>query len=317
MKIKFSIGIPAYKATFLKECIDSILAQTYKDFELIIVNDASPEDIDCIVETFSDNRIQYYKNKKNTGAEHVVNNWNKCLSYAKGEYFVLIGDDDKLSQNYLEEFSKLIDEYPDLGVYHCRTKIINEKSEFVTLTETRPPYESVYSAIWYRMNGRLQFISDFLYHTKMLKDNGGFYKLPLAWVSDDITAYIASTKTGIANTNVPIFMYRRNLRTISSIGDVNLKMNALKLEAKWITDFLESNKPQSEEDILLSIMIKNKLNLYFIKKKIYLMTSDLTKRKLKGLLFWLGRKATYKITNVMILYAFIESLKRKCSSKIS
>ena len=39
--IKFSIGIPAYKAKFLKECIDSILAQTYPDFELIIVNDVS------------------------------------------------------------------------------------------------------------------------------------------------------------------------------------------------------------------------------------------------------------------------------------
>lgn len=48
--MKFTIAIPAYKRTFLKECIDSILAQTYKDFELIIINDASPEDLDSVVE---------------------------------------------------------------------------------------------------------------------------------------------------------------------------------------------------------------------------------------------------------------------------
>ena len=64
-KKKFSITIPAYKRTYLQECIDSILGQTYTDFELIIVNDASPEDLDSIVNSFSDSRIRYYKNEKN------------------------------------------------------------------------------------------------------------------------------------------------------------------------------------------------------------------------------------------------------------
>lgn len=56
--MKFTIAIPAYKRTFLKECIDSILAQTYKDFELIIINDASPEDLDSVVECYKDSRIR-------------------------------------------------------------------------------------------------------------------------------------------------------------------------------------------------------------------------------------------------------------------
>lgn len=58
--MKFSITIPAYKAKFLKECIDSILSQTYNDFELIIVNDASPEYLDSIINGYSDSRIRYY-----------------------------------------------------------------------------------------------------------------------------------------------------------------------------------------------------------------------------------------------------------------
>lgn len=84
--IKFSITVPAYKAQFLSECIDSILAQTYKNFELIIVNDASPQDLDSIVSQYDDPRIRYYKNKVGFGAEHVVGNWNKRLECTKNEY---------------------------------------------------------------------------------------------------------------------------------------------------------------------------------------------------------------------------------------
>lgn len=84
--IKFSVTVPAYKAQFLGECIDSILAQTYKNFEVIIVNDASPQDLDSIVKRYDDPRIHYYKNKVGFGAEHVVGNWNKYLEYATGDY---------------------------------------------------------------------------------------------------------------------------------------------------------------------------------------------------------------------------------------
>ena len=51
---KYSFVLPAYKARFFREALDSILAQTYKDFELIIVNDASPEDLDSIVKSYDD-----------------------------------------------------------------------------------------------------------------------------------------------------------------------------------------------------------------------------------------------------------------------
>ena len=62
--MKFSVTIPIYKATFLRECIESVLSQTYKDFEVIIVNDASPEDLTSIVKSFDDSRIKYYVDRK-------------------------------------------------------------------------------------------------------------------------------------------------------------------------------------------------------------------------------------------------------------
>ena len=72
--MKFSVLIPTYKEKYLRECIDSILKQTICDFEVIIVNDASPEDIDSIVLSFNDRRIKYYKNTINYGAVDVDHN---------------------------------------------------------------------------------------------------------------------------------------------------------------------------------------------------------------------------------------------------
>lgn len=226
--MKFSIAIPAYKASYLKECIDSILCQTYKDFELIIVNDASPENLDSIVTSYDDSRIRYYVNEKNCGAIDVVDNWNKCLSYAKGDYIICMGDDDRLLPNCLEEYDNLIKKIPNLGVYHAWTEIIDEYSNVVQMQEARPLYEGVYSMMWGRWKGRLQYIGDFLFDRRLLVSNGGFYKLPLAWASDDITAYTAAKKNGIANMQVPGFQYRVNSQTISSTGNVTLKLQAIR-----------------------------------------------------------------------------------------
>ena len=77
--VKYSFVLPAYKACFFREAIESILNQTYSEFELIIVNDASPEDLDSIVNSYSDERIRYYRNKENIGGRDLVAQWNECL----------------------------------------------------------------------------------------------------------------------------------------------------------------------------------------------------------------------------------------------
>ena len=64
--MKYSFILPAYKAKYFHQAISSILNQTYTDIELVIVNDASPEDLDTIVSSFDDSRIRYYKNKENS-----------------------------------------------------------------------------------------------------------------------------------------------------------------------------------------------------------------------------------------------------------
>ena len=248
--IKFSVTVPAYKAQFLAECIDSILAQTYKNFEVIIVNDASPQDLDSIVNRYDDPRIRYYKNKVGFGAEHVVGNWNKCLEYATGDYVICMGDDDKLLPCCLEEYVELIAKHPGLNVYHMRTEIINDESVVTDLQEARPEWESAYSMIWHDFKGlRRQYIGDFLFNTEYLKSQKGFYDLPFAWHSDHLTADIAALQYGIANCNIPGFQYRESEFTVSrATKNVDGKLFSLSKARNWYKARLQQKLDNSLDD---------------------------------------------------------------------
>ena len=310
--MKFSVTIPAYKAKFLKECIESVLAQTYKDFELIIVNDASPEDLTSIVQSFNDPRIRYYINETNCGALNVVDNWNKCLSYATGDYIICMGDDDKLKPNCLQIYNALIEKYPDLDVYHAWTEIIDEHSEICNMQEPRPLYESVYSMIWRRWHGGMQFIGDFLFKTESLRKIGGFYKLPLAWGSDDITACILSAKKGIANTQFPIFQYRVNTLTLSKSGNVYAKFDAFNKQEKWYQDFLHKRPQYNEhlEAIYWQLCLQY-VSMAMTKKRIHQLSVDIGEKGIIRTLFWIKHRKQFHISSKMIMYAMLQAIKDK------
>lgn len=306
---KFSVTIPAYKPNFLGECIESILKQTYENFELIIVDDCSPYDIKSVVEKFSDYRIRYYRNRNNCGAIGVVDNWNICLSYAKGDYVICMGDDDKLLPNCLAEYAKLIEKYQGIGLLHGWTEIIDEDTNVISLTTHRCEYESAMSLAWHRFHAyELQFIGDFCFNTEWLRSQGGFYKLPLAWGSDDISAIIGAMKNGVANTQVPVFQYRRNRYTISSTGNTMIKIEAIIAENEWYGDFLKSYKGDRNDSLYASEM-KDSLNRIFQKKMGLTISYQLRNNRLK-LLFWIKNKPKYHLNKQTLIYAFIQSFKK-------
>lgn len=268
--MKFSVTIPAYKARFLNEAIESVVRQTYDNWELIIVDDHSPENLVEIVKPYlTDNRIQYYRNKKNYGATNIVNNWNTCLSYCNGDYVICMGDDDRLLSSCLQEYKNLINEIPGLNVYHARTEIIDEVGEVVNLQELRPRWESVLSLIWNRWDHRnRQYIGDFCYNVQYLKGKGGYYNLPLGWGSDDITAVQAAKEKGIANMQVYGFQYRENCQTLSnSTQFARTKIKATLTQYVWFNYFLETLQQQelSSTDLLYFNTIETVRNEYYTK----------------------------------------------------
>lgn len=96
-----SICIPTYKgAEFLEATLDSVLNQSYPNFELWILDDNSPDDTQSIVSRYKDPRIKYVRNAQNLGPQ---GNWNRCLELAQGKYYKLLPHDDLLAPNSLEE----------------------------------------------------------------------------------------------------------------------------------------------------------------------------------------------------------------------
>ena len=307
---KFSVTIPAYKPNFLGECIESILNQTYENFELIIVDDCSPYDIKSVVEKFSDYRIRYYRNRNNCGAIGVVDNWNICLSYAKGDYVICMGDDDKLLPNCLAEYAKLIEKYQGIGLLHGWTEIIDEDTNVISLTTHRCEYESAMSLAWHRFHAyELQFIGDFCFNTEWLRSQGGFYKLPLAWGSDDISAFIGAMKNGVANTQKVVFQYRRNSMTISSTGNVNEKMNAIMKEFEWKQQFLTTPCKDPHDELYRKELI-GELKRRKGKKQGLTLSCDLKKKRFRRLLHWYCNRKKYDLTFQILVYALMQSYKK-------
>lgn len=311
---KFSICIPAYKTRFLAECIQSILQQSVTDFELIILNDCSPEPVRQIVAGFKDTRIHYFENERNVGAVQLTDNWNTCLSRAKGEFIMMMGDDDRLTVDYLSEFEGLIANYPNLDVYHCRSLIIDDGGNPLMLTPACPAYERVCDQIWHRLRQlRAQFISDFVYRTDALRRLGGFFSLPLAWGSDDITAYQASMGGGIAHTNKPVFNYRSNNLSITSSGNDLEKMRANMGYARWLEAFLRHHHPHPSETVVYHNMVTQQSSL-MMDRKVYTMARSMRRQPIAKLWMWLRHRREFGLPLKAIALAAVKSRRLRNTS---
>ena len=96
-----SIIMPSYNTgKFIGQTISSVLAQTYENWELVIVDDCSADDTDAVVAAFSDPRIRYFKNEKNSGA---AVSRNRALREAKGRWIAFLDSDDLWEPEKLEK----------------------------------------------------------------------------------------------------------------------------------------------------------------------------------------------------------------------
>ena len=121
-----SVSIPVFNGSnYIKYCINSVLEQSYANFELVIVDNCSSDETQSIVESYNDERIRYIRNKKNIGA---INNFTKCVEMATGDYFVLLPHDDILLPEALEEFVSAL-ENKNIGLVYSAMQVINENGD--------------------------------------------------------------------------------------------------------------------------------------------------------------------------------------------
>lgn len=121
---KISVVMPVYNGEkYLREAMDSILNQTFTDFEFIILNDASKDSTEEVIKSYEDERIVYLKNEQNLG---VAGTLNRGIENAKGEYIARIDADDIAMPERFEKQVAFMDAHPDVGVCGSCIRIFEE-----------------------------------------------------------------------------------------------------------------------------------------------------------------------------------------------
>ena len=190
--MKFSFVLPAYKGRYLRDSIESILRQDYQDFELIVVDDCSPDSLQEIVSSFQDSRVSYYRNEQNIGGKNLVAQWNHCLSYAKGEYVILATDDDLYEKNFLSSFVPLIEKYPFADLFRARVLVVDSENKIKEIDRCFKEHLTEAEFRYHMMHAIRGGIPQYIFRREALNAKGGFIDFPLAWGSDDATAMMMS-----------------------------------------------------------------------------------------------------------------------------
>lgn len=126
---KVSVIVPCYNhAKYLKERIDSILNQSFRDFELILLDDCSKDNSAEILLSYKDNEkvSNVIINEKNSGT--TFKQWQKGISLAKGDYVWIAESDDYADWSFLDRLVKILDENPKVGLAYSQSYKVDENS---------------------------------------------------------------------------------------------------------------------------------------------------------------------------------------------
>ena len=248
-----SIAIPAYKKKWLKEAIDSALSQDYPNIEVIIVDDHSPQNLREVVTPFlMDKRVSYYYNDINLGGKSVANNWNKCLEYAKGEFFVLLCDDDVLMPNFVSELLKLSHKYPKCNIFHGERVLYHENTNSLKSMESWPEYESFTDFhINKRKGKRKHTITEFLYRTTCIKEKK-YISFPVGYFSDDASILEIVAIGGMVSSQTPLVKIRISDERISA--EKNYPVEKTKAAVMYYEWYMNNPKLEiSQQDVKFSM----------------------------------------------------------------
>lgn len=256
-----SFIMPAYKSEFLREALDSIVSQTSPDWELVVVDDASPNNLRPIVEEYGTKypNVRYYRNEKNIGGSDLVAQWNHSITYAEGDWIVLASDDDVYAANFCNEVSRLIEKYPDIDLVRSRVLQIDEKGKPLYDDGTPSEYTDKKEFLRDWLTAKIfTCVGNYVFRRKSLIDNGGFFEYPCAYCSDVATP-IALSRNGVAHTEDMLFSFRHS--SIHLSGD-NSRM-AEKIDAatklyRWLSSLDYIQNEHTKDEVLCKDYIHDK-----------------------------------------------------------
>lgn len=158
---RITVAIPSYNhEKYVAEAIQSVLDQTYQDFEIVITNDGSTDRTGEIIRQFTDPRIRLFTFEKNQGASAAMNN---CIQQARGEYIAVLNSDDIFLPDKLEKQVNFLEKNPSVGAVFGYAAIVDEDGN--DFTDAKHFYYSVFKQ---KNRTRFEWLNYFFWHGNAL-----------------------------------------------------------------------------------------------------------------------------------------------------
>ena len=170
-----TIGIPTYNRAngYLKETLESALAQTYPNIEIVVADNCSPDNTRSVVEGYKDLRIRYYRHEVGMKPN---DNFNFCLQQANGAYFLLLCDDDKIDPDFVGACMRAAGNDSHAGIIRTGTRIINALGTVIHEGKNRVAGLSTADFFLGWFTGKTPlYLCSTLYNIKGLRSAGGFH----------------------------------------------------------------------------------------------------------------------------------------------
>ncbi len=297
-----AIVIPYYKILFFEKTLKSLENQTNKQFKVYIGDDNSPESPLSLIENYKNTLdFVYQKFDSNLGSTSLVQQWKRCIDLIQEEKWIMVlGDDDCLSINAVEEFYKHKTKIGDnaISVVRFSSQVIDEKginsSEIFCHNELETANDFFYRK--YKDISRSS-LSEYVFEAEKLKNNF-FYDFPLAWHSDDLAILECSNFNTIYSINEAKVFVRISNLSISGRTDLVLeKRNA----SKQYYERLLNHYPRKFNEQNLQLIFRKVEYFFYSNKTIseYIKLSYLHLNYLGFLSFLKFNRRIYKNTNLL------------------
>jgi glycosyltransferase involved in cell wall biosynthesis len=205
-----TVAIPTLRRPgYLMETLTTVLEQSYANLQIIVSNDASGDETTEIMRSVNDPRILFLEN---TGGQiGMIANWNRCVAAAKGKYFVLVGDDDRVGPQFVEAMVEVFEGRDDVMVGVCPQEVIDAGGKVVRrLAWPTDKYMPGRRFVLERYNGKQPYatlVSAF-YQTTQLQDIGGFPAFALGANSDNGVVIRLAPRGVVGFAAEALFQYR-------------------------------------------------------------------------------------------------------------
>ena len=240
-----SVLMPVYNGMpHLKEAVESILNQDFRDFELIVINDGSTDDSLQIAKSYTDARIHILDSAKNQG---LIYQLNRGMEAAQGRYIARLDADDIALPNRLQQQFEYLEQHPETGLLGGFAQVLGSKEIMQHSTKR----EEIMIELLYR--------NAFIHSTVMFRKevytavSSGFNE-DYKHAEDYHMWQLFALHTGVANLEQVLIQYRMHAQQVSKVHAAGLETSANKVRLEYMAAALETELSETEREVHLALI---------------------------------------------------------------